>query len=144
MNTSNLFTLIVPGQPCVSTFEQIGDNLVYDLANPVGVPTIGFALNTPLPEGFAASLYYSVPPFSDLQFLGALRVPHRILSFLFLGAIANARPSDIFHTGFGLKPDIAEHPLIKLVIRGETLDEKLKILVDSTGTNSIQKVCLNL
>ena len=70
MNTTNFFTLIIPGQPCVTAFEQIGDNLLYDLVNPGAVSTIGFALNCQLPEGFAASLYYSLPPFADLQFLG--------------------------------------------------------------------------
>jgi len=32
------------------------------------------------------------------------------------------------------------HSSIKLVIRGETLDEKLKILVENVGQNPIQKV----
>ena len=70
MNPTNPFTLIIPGQPCVTVFEQIGDNLIYDLVNPSAVSTIGIALNILLQEGFAASLYYSLPPFTDLQFLG--------------------------------------------------------------------------
>ncbi len=71
MNTTvSPFTVIIPGQPSVTVFEQIGDNLIYDLLNPILVPTIAFSLNCPLPEGFAASLYYSLPPFTDLQFLG--------------------------------------------------------------------------
>lgn len=60
----------------------------------------------------------------------------------FLGAIANLRPSDIFHTGFGLKPDVSSQIAIKLVIRTEPMDEKLKVLVESTDQNSIQKVFL--
>lgn len=69
-NPTSLFTLIIPGQPCITNFEQIGDNLIYDLTNPIATSSIGMALNCPLPEGYAASLYYSLPPFTDLQFLG--------------------------------------------------------------------------
>jgi len=72
MNTNNYFTLIIPGQPCITVFQQIGDNLIYDLINPGSIPMIGFALNCQLPEGFAGSLYYSLPPFIDLQFLGEI------------------------------------------------------------------------
>ena len=38
-----------------------------------------------------AVLYYSLPPFNDIEFMGA---------------VANARPSDTFSTKFGLNPDI--------------------------------------
>lgn len=69
-STTPPFTLIVPGLPCITSFQPIADNLVYDLPNPSIVPTIALALNIPLPEGFAASLYYSLPPFTELQFLG--------------------------------------------------------------------------
>jgi len=39
-----------------------------------------------------AALYYSMPPTYD--------------GMIFIGAIANARPSDIFHTGWALNPHV--------------------------------------
>ena len=49
-----------------------------------------------------AALYYSLPPNYD--------------SLIFIGAIANERPSDIFHPGFSLNPNVNCHHEIKLVI----------------------------
>ena len=48
------------------------------------------------------ALYYSIPPLYD--------------SLVFIGAIADSRPSDIFHTGFALNPNVNVCPEIKLVI----------------------------
>ena len=42
---------------------------------------------------------------------------------IFIGAIANARPSDIFHPGFALNPTINQLPEIKLVIELKSLEE---------------------
>ncbi len=47
------------------------------------------------------ALYYSIPPLYD--------------SLIFIGAIANERPSDIFHPGFALNPLVNVCPEIKLV-----------------------------
>ena len=53
-----------------------------------------------------ASLYYSIPPYEGLAFIGA---------------IANERPSDIFHTGWALDPTVNMHPEIKLVVQFDPL-----------------------
>ena len=39
----------------------------------------------------------------------------------FVGAIANARPSDIFHTGWSLNPNVNVHPELKLIVSLEPL-----------------------
>ena len=50
-------------------------------------------MNGPLhDDNIGAALYFSCPPtYSGLQFIGA---------------IANARPSDVFHTGWALNPNV--------------------------------------
>ena len=60
-------------------------------------------MNQPLhADNVGASLSYCTPPnYDNLQFIGA---------------IANARPSDIFHPGFALNPEVNIHSEIKLVI----------------------------
>lgn len=55
-----------------------------------------------------ASLYCSVPPYTGLEFVGA---------------IANERPSDIFHTGWALNPTINTLSEIKLVVQFEPLSQ---------------------
>ena len=40
----------------------------------------------------------------------------------FVGAIGNMRPSDIFHTGWSLNPNVNIHPEIKLIVTLEPLE----------------------
>lgn len=61
-----------------------------------------FTLTAPLPDNIALGLYYSIPPYENLQYLGA---------------ITNNRPSDIFSTGFPLRPEIAGINTLKLCVR---------------------------
>ena len=49
-----------------------------------------------------ATLSYSLPPNYD--------------TMIFIGAIANTRPSDIFHPGFALNPHVNQMTEIKLVV----------------------------
>ena len=72
-------------------------------------------MNMPLAdETMGAALYFSTPPeYSGMSFIGA---------------IANVRPSDIFHTGWSLNPLINTLSEIKLVVVLEPL-EKLEICV---------------
>ena len=75
-------------------------------------------MNQPLPDtnfggkktihsyNHLASLYFSVPPYENLEFVGA---------------IGNDRPSDIFHTGWALNPMVNLLPELKLVVQLEPL-----------------------
>ena len=65
-------------------------------------------MNQPLADDqTGVALYYSSPPdYSGMTFVGA---------------IANARPSDIFHTGWSLNPNVNTLSEIKLVVSLEPL-----------------------
>lgn len=101
------FTLIIPGNGPITEFNC--DNQIYhvDVANPASIPNICLTLTCPLPDNIALSLYFCQPPYTDMQFLGVVH---------------NGRPSDIFSTGFPLRPDIAQLPTIKLCLRGQTYE----------------------
>ena len=89
---------------------------VLTIPNPRAINVIGFFMNQPLPDpnfggkqtcfSFVASLYFSVPPYENLEFVGA---------------IGNDRPSDIFHTGWSLNPMVNVLPELKLVVQLEPL-----------------------
>ena len=73
------------------------------IANPGTVNVIGFFMNTPLAnDQTGASLSYSIPP--------------NYSGITFVGAIANQRPSDIFHTGWALNPEINQLSELKLIV----------------------------
>ena len=75
-------------------------------------------------DTYGAALYYSYPPLYD--------------SLLFIGAIANARPSDIFHPGFALNPTVNTLPEIKLVVQLKSLEE-IELNVRISQETDLQK-----
>lgn len=79
------------------------DTAVLTIPNPRSINTITFFLHEALPDNdTAAALYCSSPPFTELQFIGAIN---------------NFRPSDIFHTAWALNPAINIHSEIKVAIK---------------------------
>ena len=80
--------------------------------NPGTINVIGFFMSQSLADDpqqgpMGACLYFSSPPeYQTMQFVGA---------------IGNERPSDIFHTGWGLNPNVNVLSEIKLVVALEPL-----------------------
>ncbi|CDW82670.1 UNKNOWN [Stylonychia lemnae] len=74
-----------------------------------------------------------VPPYEGLEFIGA---------------IADQRPSDIFHTGWSLNPSVNIHSELKLVVQIEPVDkiETCVRIKQDTDLNKefAKKVALNL
>ena len=108
---------------------------VLTIQNPEKINLIGFFMNQALNDAnMGAALYFSKPP--------------QYTSLEFLGAIANQRPSDIFHTGWALNPEVNCLSEVKLVVTIEPL-EKLETCVrvsQETDLNQAfaQKVALNM
>ena len=83
---------------------------VLAISNPKSINVLTFFLNLPLDnEEIGAALYYVVP---DGNY-----------NLMFIGAIANSRPSDIFHPGWALNPNVNVHKEIRLVIMLKSLAE---------------------
>mmetsp|Transcript_10505 Transcript_10505/g.14151 ORF Transcript_10505/g.14151 Transcript_10505/m.14151 type:complete len:104 (+) Transcript_10505:26-337(+) len=96
------FGILIPGSEVKYDFEQYGDKGVVTIQNPGAVNVIGFFMNTPLADStVGATLSYSMPP----EYSG----------LIFIGAIANVRPSDIFHTGWALNPNVNQLSELKLI-----------------------------
>jgi hypothetical protein len=106
--TSLPFTIIVPGQPPITNFQCSNNIYHIDLSNPAFIPNVCLTLTSELPNNIVLSLYYSTPPFSELQYLGA---------------VSNGRPSDIFSTGFPLRPEVSTLPMLKLCLKAQSFDE---------------------
>uniref|UniRef100_A0A7S3CSJ0 Hikeshi-like domain-containing protein n=1 Tax=Strombidium rassoulzadegani TaxID=1082188 RepID=A0A7S3CSJ0_9SPIT len=129
------FGIIVPGLQVSYNYEQFGDMFVLTVPNPGTINVVSFFLNQPIQaEGMGAALYYSAPPNYD--------------GMTFVGAIANDRPSDIFHTGFSLNPDINQLPELKLIVQLKgfaEIQELVKLAQDTDmQKNYAKKVAINL
>jgi hypothetical protein len=102
------FTIIVPSQPPITNFQCSNNIYHIDIANPGFISNVCLTLTNELPNNVVLALYYSPPPFSELQYLGA---------------VSNGRPSDIFSTGFPLRPEVSGMPMVKLCVKAQSFDE---------------------
>lgn len=100
--------VLIPGVPLMNGGPLTSNMVVLDVKDPKNVNNIGLFLQEPIPEGFGAALYYSIPPFENL---------------CFVGCIANIRPSDVFYTGWSLNPEVNCHPMIKICIKLDKLED---------------------
>lgn len=66
------FTVIIPGQPPITNFQCDNDIYHIDVNNPSSIPNICLTLTQPLPDNYALTLFFTVPPYSEMQYLGAI------------------------------------------------------------------------
>jgi hypothetical protein len=128
-----MFGIIFEGQPVLFNFAQISETQwTHELPNGGSVNNLTFFLQSPLPEGFALALSASYYPFNSLEFIGA---------------IANERPSDIIHTGWGFKQEVSSNS-VKLLISMESISNIATLVFNKSTTDIRQvyakKVALNL
>ena len=108
------FTVIGSGTgPLV--FSQVSEYLVAELPRPGNQPLLTISLTTAIPADKSLCLYYSVPPYDNLNFLTA---------------VANGRPSDIVNTSFQLNADVNTKEAIKVVVKAEDILKADTLLKD--------------
>jgi hypothetical protein len=98
----SLFGIVIPGRPLVTEFQLLDSTKAMTmLDNPAGVTEITFFLlpNTPIPPGFGAMLYYSLPPFQNWELLGS---------------VEPLKPSGIFRTGWSSNEEVSNSPVVQL------------------------------
>jgi hypothetical protein len=86
------FTLIIPGLPPLTNFEYTNGFFHTDVNNPATIQYMTLVLISQLPDNTALSLHYSLPPYSSMNYMGA---------------ITNGRPTDTFSTGWGIDQSIS-------------------------------------
>lgn len=93
--------ILLPGSPLITGGPITNNMVVIDVINPKVINNISLFLNEPIPDNYVAAMYYSVPPFQNMQFIGC---------------VANIRPSDIFYTGWSLNPNVNVYQEIKVIV----------------------------
>lgn len=91
--------LVIPGQQVISCGSIYNSNFVLDIWNPKLINNITLFLTEQIPDDCCASLYFSIPPYENIQFIGC---------------VANLRPSDIFYTGWTLNPLVNQLEQLKI------------------------------
>ncbi|PHJ25901.1 duf775 domain protein, partial [Cystoisospora suis] len=130
---SGLFGVVVPGRACIvptqltsnaatspvsfqpfSQQQQQSGQWICDLVNPGEISDLVCFLTSPLPaDNEGAGIYYSIPPFTDWEFMGVL---------------TNNKPSVLLSPGWSFLPHTSQLPLLKIGISIESapvLQEKL-------------------
>lgn len=112
------FGLLIPGQPMITNFECTNNIYHMDLPNPKSVANISLYLTQPIPENYAITLHFSLPPYNEMQYLGA---------------VANERSSDTFSTGFPFKAEFDAVNTVKLCLQAQSYEEIANLVRCSDG-----------
>lgn len=127
--------IVIPGVPIVTGGPLTQTNVVADVNNPASINNLTLFLTGPLPEGYGAALYFSVPPYNSLEFIGC---------------VANERPSDVFYTSWSLNPTVNCCQQIKLCVKMESLtnlkmafEEKIKVDLNQEFAKRVAKNLFN-
>jgi hypothetical protein len=102
------FALLIPGFPLVTAFDELNGIFHIDVPAPKTIANVTFFLTQPIPDNYALALYFSAPPYTAMQYLGA---------------IANEKPSDSFATGFPLKPELDGCESLKFCVQAQSFEE---------------------
>ena len=99
-----LFGLVVPGRPLVTTFQVLDSTkAVSVLENPGAVNELTFFLLPSnmniIPPGYGAILYYSIPPFQN---------------WVLIGSVCNEKPSGIFRTGWSTNEEVRLQQIVQI------------------------------
>jgi len=83
------FGVIIPGRPLITEFQAVNQTKAFTIIHqPTTIPDLSFFLfpNAPIPPGYGAILYYSVPPFENWEIIGSV-FPEKPSSFMRTGKI---------------------------------------------------------
>lgn len=97
-----LFGIIIPGRPLITEFQLIDNTKAMTVIDyPASIAELTFFLlpNTPIPPGYGAILYYSIPPFQN---------------WVLLGSVDPSKPSGIFRTGWATNEEVKGCPVVQL------------------------------
>jgi hypothetical protein len=104
-----LFGVVIPGRHIITDFKLVDNTKAVTLIQqPASIAELTFFLlpNTPIPDGYGAILYYSVPPFEN---------------WILLGAVYPSKPSGIFRTTWTTNEEVRNMPVAQLGVSIEPL-----------------------
>mmetsp|Transcript_20055 Transcript_20055/g.29650 ORF Transcript_20055/g.29650 Transcript_20055/m.29650 type:complete len:188 (+) Transcript_20055:191-754(+) len=115
--------IVMEGRPAITEARPIDSTkAIAEVAYPGTIAEVVFFLlpTTPIPPGFGAALYFSIPPFSQWEYLGA---------------IEPSNPSAILRTGWMTDEAIKQCPVVQLGVSIESLDaiNNLKVVGSKEG-----------
>ena len=127
--------VVIPGVPLITGGPLTNNSVVIDVNNPKSVNNITLFQTEALPDDCGAALYYSVPPYESLQFIGC---------------VCNIRPSDVFYTGWSLNPNVNMFQQIKICVKLDKLsnlkmafEEKIKVDINQEFAKRVAKNLYN-
>jgi len=102
MSIQPLFGIIIPGRPLITEFQPLDNTkAITVIEQPSIITEITFFLlpTSPIPNGYGAILYYSLPPFQN---------------WILIGSIDLQKPSGIFRTNWSTIEDVKKCIVVQL------------------------------
>jgi hypothetical protein len=95
------------------------------VANPKTIANVSLFLTEQIPPNIAISLYFSLPPYNEMQYLGA---------------VANEKSSDVYSTGFPFRLDFDTATSVKFCLRAQSFEEIATLVRSSDGQKEYAKL----
>jgi len=102
MSAQPLFGIIIPGRQLITEFQPVdATKAITVVEHPSIINEITFFIlpTSPIPYGYGAILYYSLPPFQN---------------WILIGSIDLQKPSGIFRTNWSTNEDIKNTVVVQL------------------------------
>eukprot|EP01035_Chromulina_nebulosa_P021196 gene21196-27458_t len=96
------FGVVIPGRPVITDFQAIDNTkAITMIQQPSTVPEITMFLlpTAPIPNGFGAILYYSLPPFQAWEIIGCVTID---------------KPSGSFRTNWTTNEEVLRSNIVQL------------------------------
>ena len=120
-NSTSNFGIVIPGRMVNTQFQALGPTrFVTQVMEPSQVTDLTFFIlpNSPIPPGFAAVLYFAVPPFENWQVLGS---------------VSYEKPSATLRTSWPTNPEVTQHNVVQLGVSIESLESVQNMGLESSG-----------
>eukprot|EP01038_Epipyxis_sp_PR26KG_P016895 gene16895-23181_t len=116
-----LFGVLIPGRHIITDFQAVDNTKAISIIeSPQLVSELSFFMlpSTPIPPGYGAILYYSLPPFTE---------------WTLLGSVDPSKPSGIFRTGWTTNEQVVNSPVVQLGVSIEPLDTIQNLEITNSG-----------
>ncbi|MCQ2821416.1 MAG: DUF775 domain-containing protein [archaeon] len=99
--------VIIPGTPLLTGGPVTSGSLILEVSHPKEVNNISFFLMEDLPDiNSCVSLYYSIPPYDDI---------------IYMGLVCNTKLSDVFQTDWKTNQNVNVFDNIRIIFQYENL-----------------------
>mmetsp|Transcript_15245 Transcript_15245/g.21423 ORF Transcript_15245/g.21423 Transcript_15245/m.21423 type:complete len:185 (+) Transcript_15245:151-705(+) len=135
-STANLFACVIPGRTVRTDFKQVSKTrFILNVPKPATIREFAISILKPtIPKGHGITIYFSLPPFKDWQYVGSITLSHP--SEIYSAPWRGTLPANVGGLQLGLSIESSE--FIKNLHPQSQYEEEKKLI------SSVQGIAVDL